>query len=261
MIDLHSHILPGIDDGAKSIDESLHLAGRYIAAGYRQVVATPHYVTGTQWTPSIEKIREVARSLSRVLLEKGIPLTLFTGMEVALDPAIPHLLTDGKLAPIAGSAYVLVETPFQLLPLGWERVIHAIRAEGFNVLMAHPERCAQICAHPELADQLVAAGCYLQVNWDCFLGFQGRECAALAVKMARRGLIHCLATDSHDPKHRHAGSVKKAAEIVQQVAGRENLALLSIENPGRVLKNEPLMNMTATAVGNGGRKKRRWWQL
>jgi protein-tyrosine phosphatase len=122
MIDLHCHILPNIDDGPKSIKQSLEMARIFEKAGYEKVVATPHAVPGTHWMPSPATIRERVAELNQALQYESIHLTVLPGMEIALDPQVPDLLKDVAIQPIADTPYVLIEPPFQRLPLGWEQV-------------------------------------------------------------------------------------------------------------------------------------------
>lgn len=259
MIDLHSHLLPGIDDGPKSLQESLKMARIYEKAGYRQVVATPHWIPGTSWMPTPGEIRVQVDSLNQRIKDEGINLSVLPGMEIALDPQIPLLLEEEKLQPLGEKSYVLIETPYQMLPLGWEQVFFAIASRGYAVLLAHPERCTQLADKPMLFDAFIEKGIYLQINWDSFLGYQGRETAKLARYLAAKGYIHCLATDSHDVDHRHAGNVQRAAREVENLVGPHNLQLLAMENPARVLGGEPLTPMSQQNSQDTPKSKRRWF--
>ena len=259
-IDLHCHILPGIDDGPKTINESLEMARIFEQAGYTHVVATPHAVPGTTWMPAPEKIRDRLDELNQAIAKVGIKLKVLPGMEIALDPNIADLLDQGKVQTLAGTSYILIEPPFQRFPLGWEEVFFAVLSKGYMVLLAHPERCAQLIAKPHLCDQLIESGVYFQVNWDSFLGNHGRATEKMAFYLATKGYIHCLATDSHDSNNRNARQVLQATEKIEHLIGRRNLHIISRENPNRVLRNEALENMdkltavTITAItGNDTR--------
>jgi protein-tyrosine phosphatase len=179
-------------------------------------------------------------------------------MEIALDPQISALIANSRVQTLAGTSYVLIEPPFQRLPLGWEHVIFDVLSKGFAVLLAHPERCAQLTAKPHLCDQLIESGVYFQVNWDSFLGHHGRTTQKMALYLATKGFIHCLATDSHDAKSRNARQVQRAAETIEELIGPRNLQLISRENPTRVLRNEALMCMESQEVQATVTKKRAW---
>ena len=243
MIDLHCHILPGIDDGPKTLNDSLKMARIFEQAGYTHVVATPHAVPGTTWMPGSEEIRDRLTELNQAIAAERINLKVLPGMEIALDPQIADLIDRGLVLPLARTSYVLIEPPFQRLPLGWEQAIFDVLSKGFAVLLAHPERCAQLAAQPELCEKLIESGVHFQVNWDSFLGHHGRTTEKMAVYLATRGYIHCLATDSHDAAHRNAMQMPRAAALIEKIIGLRNLQLISENNPNRVLRNEALKAM------------------
>ena len=113
MIDLHCHILPGFDDGPKTVGESLQMVRIFLRADYGQIVATPHLVPGTIWMPSLKQIRDRLAELNRVINAEGLEFDVLPGMEIAFDRIIPDLLDQGRLLTIAETSYVLIEPPFQ----------------------------------------------------------------------------------------------------------------------------------------------------
>ena len=258
MIDLHCHILPGVDDGPKNLNESLEMARIYKEAGYTRVVATPHQVPGTTWMSSIEEIEQKIVVLNHTLSTESIKLDVLPGMEIAFDPLIPDLLQKGQLLTLGQSSYVLIETPFQQLPLGWEQIVFAVLSKGYLILLAHPERCAQLAARPKLVDRLIESGISLQVNWDSFLGYNGRQALRMANYMAQSGYIHCLATDSHNPQERHAAQVKFAAVKIEKIIGRQNLQLIASENPQRVLRGVHVRPMEKRNTPKKVKKNFKW---
>ena len=128
MIDLHTHILAGLDDGSGSITESINMAHDFITHGYQTVAATPHMVPGTTWMPTTERIKRKVADLNRAIHDEGLSLNVVTGMEIALDPQIPRLIEDEQLLPLDGGSCYLIEPPFQQLPPGWEQPIFSILA-------------------------------------------------------------------------------------------------------------------------------------
>jgi protein-tyrosine phosphatase len=260
MIDLHCHILHGLDDGPETAAESLRMARRFERAGYRTVAATPHMVPGTAWMPSVDQIRKRVAALNQTIQKNDWVLKIVAGMEIAIDPQIPDLLDDNRLLPLGNSSCLLIEPPFQQLPPGWEQVIFSILSKGYSVLMSHPERCMQIAAHPGLIDRLIELGVYLQVNWGSFFGQYGRAVARTARLMAQSGQIHCLATDSHRPGWHNPARIQAAAAKLRAVIGQENFQQITTDNPLRVLNGEVLQPMKKSAAMIGRRKKC-WWQF
>lgn len=244
MIDIHSHILFGVDDGAAELEESLAMARVYAKSGYCAVIATPH--TEVDSLPSeqyAKTVRGLVNSLNHSLLEQGIELVVLPGMEVGLDPLLPEMVAQGKILTLAGTRYLLVETAFERLPLNWWEVVFKLAARGIIVIFAHPERCVQVADDPEILDQMAQAGAKFQVNWDSFSGAYGRRVAHVARSMARKGFIHCLATDSHDSNVRNAGHVRVIGRGLKGFIGEDNLRRVAEDNPARVVQGRPLLEM------------------
>jgi protein-tyrosine phosphatase len=259
MIDLHSHILPGIDDGPKTLEQSLDLAVLYRNAGFTKVVATPHWVYGTSWTPSIELIHQRIALLRDSLESKQIGIQVYAGMEIALDVNLGDLLIDKHLLTLAGSPYVLIESPFQRLPLGWEQMFFTIMAKGYRIVLAHPERCLQLFSNPELYDEIIEAGVYFQVNYDSFLGHYGKKESEAAFDLLKKGYIHFLATDSHDPLQRHPGNVLKALKILEKTIDAKAIDMLTRINPEHLINGEPLEKTASIDFLPENRKRWRWF--
>ncbi|MFO8089524.1 MAG: CpsB/CapC family capsule biosynthesis tyrosine phosphatase [Desulfatiglandaceae bacterium] len=262
LIDVHSHILPGIDDGPETLEESLILAKIYARSGFRTVVATPHCIPGTGWMPNVQKIREKIELVSAGLRNYGILLCINPGMEIAMDPLVPQLLSEGRVLTISDGPYLLLECPFQRFPLGWEDILHDISRMGYRVLLAHPERCAQLAAEPELVKDIASSSAYIQINWESLLGLNGRHARKVALAFAAERKIHCVATDSHDSELRSPEMVTRGLEAMISLLGERNLNRLMIENPHRVLKAEKLEDLDGIAgISGSAHVRRKWFQL
>ena len=256
MIDLHLHILPGIDDGARNLGESMAMARQYIKAGFKQVVATPHCVPGTVTMLLPEKVRQTAEEFRGALDTAGIPLEVFTGMEVAMEVDLNNHINEGRILTLADTNYLLLEPPFTGLPLNWQQIIFQIQSAGCQVLLAHPERCAQLAVEPEINRKLIDMGVYFQLTWGSFAGQFGAPVKRQAHFLAQKGWVHCLATDSHNPGARGPESAVRQLDEMTAFFGSDNLALLSLENPARVLNSSSLHN--PEPLQRGG-KRRKWW--
>jgi protein-tyrosine phosphatase len=263
LIDIHSHILSGVDDGAAKLEESLALARIYVESGYRRVVATPHAAVDSLPSENYARtVQELVKSLNHALLEQRIELVVMPGMEVGLDPLLPEMVAQGKILTLAGTRYLLVETSFKQLPLNWWEVVFKLAAKGILVIFAHPERCAQVADEPEILDRMAQAGAKFQVDWDSFSGANGRRVAKVVRSMARKGFIHCLATDSHDPKVRNARNVREIGRRIKDLIGDENLRRIAEENPARVIQGKPLLEMEHGGMPKLGAEKkvfRKFW--
>ncbi len=259
MIDFHSHILPQVDDGSRSMDESIEMAKMYVKAGFSHVTATPHCLPGTSMVPDPQFILSKIELLSTVLKENEIPLTILQGMEIGIDPGLVDLLKQERILTLGGSNTLLLETPFQQLPYGWEWLMMELKTAGNNVLMAHPERSAQLIRDPDICRQFIDMGLYLQVTWDSFMGKNGSDSMRLAYHIIQNGYVHVMATDSHHAHVRNPSNVNEGVERMAKLIGGENTTLLCRENPLRILQNL----VPKTIQLSGGRfkpiKKRSIW--
>jgi protein-tyrosine phosphatase len=257
MIDIHSHILSGVDDGASGLEGSLALARIYQQTGYQQVVATPHAELDSLPLGNFGKsLRTRVDRLNQHLEKQHLALKILTGMEVGLDPQLPEMVAQGKILTLADTKYLLVETPFSRLPLNWWEIVFLLASGGITVIFAHPERCAQVADNLELLHRILQAGAKFQVNWDSFTGAFGRKAADVARYMARKGFIHCLATDSHNATHRHAGNVRSIALQLKVLIGVENLRRIAVENPAKVIQGKTLLEMDPEEMPKHVRRKR-----
>jgi protein-tyrosine phosphatase len=257
MIDIHSHILPGIDDGPKTLEESFELAKLYVRAGFSGVVATPHWIGGSVWMPDAARVSQAVADLNVALESHGIDLKLYPGMEIAMDSGIAGLFDKNMLLSIAGTSYVLVEAPFQQMPAGWEQVFFELMSSGFRVVLAHPERCAQFGQRPGMVEEMVDSGVYVQVNYDSLLGYNGGAVRESAYRLILKGHVHCLATDSHDPINRNPESAVSGRKEVEKAAGPKAAEIMTLINPKRIISGLDLQQVHVEVK----KKKKRWWKF
>lgn len=243
LIDLHCHILHRLDDGPSTIYESLQMARQFVRCGYSLVAATPHMVPGTTLMPSSILIKKKVAFLNQTLQTESPGFQIVPGMEIALDPQIPELLDEGRLLAIGSSSYLLIESPFQQLPPGWEHVFFSIMAKGYSILLAHPERCQQLINAPKLFDRLIESGVYMQANWGSFFGQYGRTVARAAHHLAAKGYIHCLASDSHNSSTQNPAVIEKETAKLRNMVGLGNLERIARDNPLKVIHNQDLQPM------------------
>jgi protein-tyrosine phosphatase len=257
MIDLHSHILYGLDDGPKSAEESIAMAVLYKHVGFSRVVATPHFVWGTRWTSSKNEIDRRVSLLNESLENKGVGIRIFSGMEIALDADLEAFLDQEILCTLAGSPYLLIEPPFYHLPQHWDYMLFALTAKGYRIILAHPERCPSLVSDPKNLDKIKNGGILLQANCDSFLGYYGKDVSSAAFHLLTKGHLHLLATDSHDTRKRSPENMLKALPLLEAFAGPETINLLTRINPENVLNGLPLE--TPAPISVIPRKRKKWW--
>ncbi|MGB9868286.1 MAG: tyrosine-protein phosphatase [Bacillota bacterium] len=196
MIDFHCHILPGLDDGARHIEESLEMALVLEGVGCTAVFATPHVMLGA-FDNYADAVRSAVTSLAQVFAREGIRLSLVPASEVYIDPTIPQLVRDRRVCCLGDSPFLLVELPHGELPFYTETVFFQVMLLGVTPVIAHPERNHTLRRDPEKLAGWVARGMVAQVNAGSLCGVYGRSVQAAAENMCRRGLVALVGSDAH----------------------------------------------------------------
>lgn len=245
MIDLHCHLLPGIDDGAKDLDMSLAMARIAVADGITTTACTPHILpgvyknTGTTITAAIVRLREA-------LAAAGIQLRLVAGADVHVAPDLVTRLRNGQVLTINSSRYLLLEPPHHVLPPRMEDHIFGLQAAGYVPIITHPERLSWIESHYEFVRRLVYGGNLMQLTAGSLLGRFGRRPAYWAERMLDDGLCHLLATDAHNTQLR-APSMSAAREFVARKLGDEEATNLVLTRPQAILDDVSPSHLSLSA--------------
>ncbi|HEY3378033.1 MAG TPA: CpsB/CapC family capsule biosynthesis tyrosine phosphatase [Armatimonadota bacterium] len=239
MIDIHSHILPGVDDGPATMEESLAMAQQAVAGGTTIMFATPHIA----WQQDIERAGAIAgwvATLQDALVAANIPLQIIPGAEVSpLEELLPALEADVPLTLGVQGKYLLLDSPFTALPMGFDAAVFALQTRGYNVILAHPERLLPFQMDPAPLAALANRGLLMQVNASSLLGKHGVPPQKLAWTILRHGWAHFVASDAHSPIQRRPGLTEAAREVTA-VLGEEVTAELFEQNPRRILAGEPI---------------------
>ena len=198
-VDLHSHLIPGIDDGSQSMEESLTLLRGMEALGYQKVITTPHIMTDAyKNTPQI--INEGLAELREAALEEGIKVEIDAAAEYYLDDGFVDLLEQGEMMTVNGK-YLLFETSYVSKPLRTEEMIFEITSAGYTPIMAHPERYRYIKEPLKEYGRFKELGVLFQVNLNSFGGHYGKSAKILADFLSKNGMIDFLGSDVHHQKH------------------------------------------------------------
>ncbi len=197
-VDLHSHLIPGIDDGSQSMEESLRLLKGLEALGYEKVITTPHIMADAyRNTPHI--INEGLRALRQAAVNEGISLEIEAAAEYYLDDGFEALLQKGELMLMKGE-YLLFETSYFAKPMQLEEMIFSITSSGYKPIMAHPERYRYVKDPLKEYSRFKELGVLLQVNLNSFGGHYGKDAKDKAGFLSREGMIDFLGSDVHHKK-------------------------------------------------------------
>lgn len=239
MIDLHVHILPGLDDGARSPEEALAMAQRACADGITSVVATPHVISGL-YPNSREVILEAVEQFNGIVVREGLPLKILPGAEYRIEPDLPERMARGDLLTLNdGGRYLLVELPSSLIPHYTGRVVYELLLQGVVPVIAHPERNAGFTKEPSLLYDLINRGTLSQITAGSFTGLFGSRAAAAARLFLEHGCAHFMASDGHSPNGRAPVIAKALREVAQRLGAKEAGRLVR-DNPQRVVKGEAI---------------------
>lgn len=234
-VDLHSHILPGVDDGSKDMQETLRMLKIAYDEGIRTIIATPHYVAGANNAPSEQLIRVCAQVQTEA--EKiDQKMRILLGNEIYYSESVLEAIQAGTALTLAGSRYVLIEfSPKETFKNIFRGLGELVRA-GYLPILAHMERYQCLHKKEDSALELINLGCYLQMNSGSLIGGILDTEATYCRKLVQRELIHFLGSDCHDDKVR-IPSMLKAMERLKKKCDEEVLERIFYEHPFKVLEN------------------------
>jgi protein-tyrosine phosphatase len=233
MIDLHSHILPGIDDGAKTLDMSLEMARMAVADGIHTMACTPHIYPGLYMNdaPGIDQARE---ALQAELDQRGIALRLVVGADVHLVPGLLDGLRAGRVPTLHGSRYVLLEPSHHVKPPRFEESVFELVAAGYTPVITHPERLVWIEDHYDVFLRLVRQGAWMQVTAGALTGMFGPRAKYWGEKFLGEGQTHLLATDAHS-SGRRIPRLSEARAVAERLLGPAEATRLVLDRPQAIL--------------------------
>lgn len=240
MIDLHCHILPGVDDGAPSMAVALEMARCAWNSGVRAIVATPHCgKPGADENFFSQRLRMDFRRLQTAIAGSGCGLKIYPGMEIFVTKDFPQQLQEGKLLTLGGSDYLLVEFYFDESPEFIGQTLQLIGGYGLRPMIAHPERYDCIQWQPELAMRWADAGAALQLNRGSIQGKLGQAAQKCTWTLLKSGKVHVVASDGHGSRIRRPELKSVFFELGEKLSWSYASRLL-IENPRKVLENQLL---------------------
>lgn len=229
MIDVHSHILYGIDDGSKSIEESIDIINGLKSQGFTDLILTPHYVAETIYTSEKNKNKKILEKIKKEVKD----INIYLGNEIYVDRFISDLLKTGKISSLAGSKYLLIELPMSGEFDGFEDIFDSLRHEGYKVILAHPERYSATHHDFSILERLQDSGVLFQCNYGSFIGQYGKNSKKTVEYLARNKMIFTLGTDIHHP--RDYSEIAKSLKRLQKFYSKDEIENLTCKNPHKIL--------------------------
>lgn len=234
--DIHSHIMPGVDDGAQSMEESLAMLRMAKEEGINRIILTPHQKPGRRCV-SVQGTKKCARELQERLDQLQIDIRLYTGSECLYSHDLAERLQRGEICTMAGSRYVLTE----FMPdEGWAYIrdgIYRLTCHGYLPIVAHVERYMQVVRDMDRVHELVDMGSYIQVNSGSITGLYGFGMKRIAKRLLEEGTVHFVATDAHRQSGKRSVQLKRCAAYLAKKYGQDYADRLLHENAEHIFKN------------------------
>ncbi len=235
MIDVHCHILPGIDDGPDTMARAVAMARVAYQSGIDKIIATPHFMNGV-YKGDKAAIEKSVRQFSRVLKHERIGIAVFSGAEIRISPDIGTRMAKGMLPSLAGSRYYLVELPDIFIKDGVVRVMRQLRDHGAIVVIAHPERNYTLLKNPGVITDLVKEKVGFQLTGDSVLGKNGKMSKNLSKELIKNGQVWFVASDGHDPEFRRP-VLNHVFKAVKKMSNEKTARKILMEYPEMLLEN------------------------
>ena len=201
MVDIHNHLLYGIDDGSKSIEESIDVLKDLEQVGYTDIILTPHYITDSRYDSSRDNNLERLEILKKEVKENNININLYLGNEIFIDEDIYELLMRDLISSLNDTDYLLIELPLSGEFSGYLEVFKYLIQKGYNVILAHPERYISFQDDFNKIYELENIGVYFQSNIDSLVGKYGPKAEEMIIRLLKENKLSFLATDIHSKKH------------------------------------------------------------
>lgn len=246
-IDIHSHILPGVDDGSANLEMSMEMLHMAAKDGISRIILTPHNKPWHRNIDQAELNEEVNRMQERVQGE-GLDIKLYAGSELYYRNGLTEELDEGNAGTLANSHYVLVEfepsADYDYIRNG----VYALLMGGYCPIIAHVERYKNVCSKMDRVVELIRMGCFMQVNAGSIMGNYGFGIRQFVKKMLKQNLLHFVATDAHDLTGRRS-CLSECAEYVRKKYGESSMRRLFYDNPMCVLHDEDIGNREEDQYG------------
>ncbi len=237
MKDLHSHILPAIDDGSRSIEESLEILKKAEKAGITDIMLTPHYIRNSNFTANNYQKMMNLNMLFQEVAREGINVNLYLGNEVYVDDNLLYLLQMGEIATLNGTKYILIELPFMNRIQNLKQIIFELVRNGYVPIIAHPERYRFVQKYPEKLEEYMEMGALFQGNYQSLFNKYGRDAKKTLKILLKNNRIQFLASDIHKGSEKY--NAKKAYKKVKKIIkNKEKVEDLFNRNFDRVIHND-----------------------
>ena len=236
MIDVHSHLIPAIDDGSCSIEETVQMIKEAEDAGFTDIVLTSHYLINYYETEA-NIINVWTEQLQNILDQKNINVKIYSGNEVYITENLDELIKNNIVCTMANSHYLLMELPMSSNVKYLDNIIFTLKTMKIVPIIAHPERYKFIQEDPDRIEDLIEQGCLIQCNYASITGFYGKEALKTVKQLLKNDHVHLLGSDCHKPNTIYK-DMKNILKKLNKIISDEQLHRITVKNPSIILKNE-----------------------
>lgn len=238
MIDIHCHILPNIDDGAQTLENSLEMAKTAINEGITTIIATPHH-KNNQYINEKSSILEKVNDLNAVLKQENLPLNILPGQEVRIYGEVLEDYNKGEILTLNHTKYLFIEFPSSSVPRYSERLLYELQTEGIIPIIVHPERNKELQEKPDLLYKFVKNGALTQVTASSVVGYFGKNVKKFSEQMIEHNLTHFIASDAHNI-HNRTFKMAESLEMIKENFGMDYIYLFK-ENAELLIEDKNII--------------------
>ena len=234
MIDIHSHLIFGVDDGSRSLEESMNLFRVMYDAGVTDMILTPHYITYSKYVSNVKNNKKVLNTLKKELKNNNININIYLGNEIYMDRDIDKLIKNKEVLPINNTKYILLELPQSGNFPGYQDIIHDLIVKGYKVILAHPERYISFQKDFNKIYELLDLGVILQSNYGSILGDYGLGSKRTIKRLMKEHLITFMSSDIH--RVRRSDFINRAINKMKKYYSEEEINDLVCNNAKELIK-------------------------
>ena len=233
---MHSHIIPTIDDGSRSVQETFNMINEAKNVGFTDIIMTSHFLLD-HYEPTTDELILWKKNLQEMLDNKNIDITLHSGMEIYISNMLENLIKDKRVLTLNDSKYMLIELPLATKVNYLDYVLYYLQAISIKPIIAHPERYKYVQENPELVEEYIEKGALMQCNYGSMLDLYGRNAKKTLKTLLKRQQVHFLGSDCHREKSIYL-KIPESIKKIKKMVGDTYFYKISTENPKKVLNNQ-----------------------
>lgn len=241
MIDIHSHILPDIDDGARTIEESMEIIKNASKNGVTDLIVTPHFILGSDYEANNVTKRKLITKLKRQITKEKLPINIYMGNEVFVENDMLKLKTDGLISTLNNSRYLLFELPLNDNYIGVNDILFSLSCKNYTGVIAHPERYAIVKKDPSVVLQFIEHGALVQCNIGSFFGHYGSKAKDAAFLLLKHHAISFIGSDIHHSYSDYYDKIEELKRLMRKYVTEEEIEDLLVNNAKKVINNEIIL--------------------